>query len=197
MHRARRSPRWGGSRGNELLTSVNAIVLVALLAVQGVTILALESLIHIHLFVGLVLLGPVTLKLASTGYRFARYYTGAREYRAAGPPPTLLRAVAPIFVLSTAALFGSGVALLLRGHGGGLAGSAHVASFWIWLACLAVHVTFNAREVVTLVRAQWLGRARERIAGAQLRATLVLSSLIGGVLVAIALVSKISGWHGD
>jgi hypothetical protein len=198
VHRgARRRPRWGGSRGNELLTSVNAVVLLALIAVQGVTILALESLIHIHLFIGVVLLGPITLKLASTGYRFARYYAGAREYRAAGPPPTLLRAVAPVFVLATAGLFGSGVALLLRGHGGGLAGSLHVASFWIWLACLAIHVTFNAREVATLVRAQWLARARERIAGAELRATLVLSSLLGGVLLAIALLSKITGWHGD
>ncbi|HET8537903.1 MAG TPA: hypothetical protein VFL73_12055 [Solirubrobacteraceae bacterium] len=190
-------PRHGGSRGNELLTSANAVLLLALLLAQGVTVLALDSMIHIHLFVGVVLLGPVALKLSSTGYRFARYYTGAREYRAAGPPPTLLRAIAPIFVFATVGLFGSGIAMLLRGEGGGLLGSVHVASFWVWLGCLAVHVTFNAREVMTMVRSHWLAHARERVAGAELRAALVLGSLLGGVLLAIALLSKITGWHGD
>jgi len=197
VHRRAPRPHHGGSRGNELLTSANAVLLIALLLAQGVTVLALDSMIHIHLFVGVVLLGPVALKLASTGYRFARYYTGAREYRAAGPPPSLLRAIAPIFVFATVGLFGSGIAMLLRGSGGGLLGTVHVASFWIWLGCLAVHVTFNAREVITMVRSQWLARARERIAGAQVRAALVLGSLLGGILLAISLLSKITGWHGD
>jgi hypothetical protein len=70
-------------------------VLVALLAVQLLTVLALDSMIRVHLFVGVVLLGPVALKLATTGYRVLRYYAGAREYREKGPPPTLLRAIAP------------------------------------------------------------------------------------------------------
>jgi hypothetical protein len=196
-HRRARRPRLGGSRGNELLTSANAVLLLALLAVQGVTILALDSMIHIHLFVGVVLLGPVALKLASTGYRFARYYSGAREYRAAGPPPTVLRAIAPVFVLATAGLFASGVAMLLRGEGGGFVGSVHVTSFWVWLACLAIHIAFNGREVITAVRSQWLARARERIAGAELRAALMLASALGGVLLALSLLSKITGWHGD
>src|SRR4051812_29396813 len=78
--------RLGGSRGNEILTSVNATVLVALLGLQLVTVLALDSMIRVHLFIGVVLLGPVALKLATTGYRFVRYYTGARDYREKGPP---------------------------------------------------------------------------------------------------------------
>jgi hypothetical protein len=144
-----------------------------------------------------VLLGPVLLKLATTGYRFVRYYAGAREYRAAGPPPTLLRVMAPIFVVSTVALFGSGVVLLLQGHGGGAAGALHVTSFWVWLVCLAVHVVFNGREVVTTLRAQWFAHGRDRVAGAEMRAALVLASLLGGVLMALSVISKITGWHGD
>jgi hypothetical protein len=196
VHRRTPRRRLGGSRGNEILTSVNAAVLVVLIAVQGVTILALDSLIHVHLFVGVVLLGPVLLKLTSTGYRFARYYAGAREYRAAGAPPTVLRAVAPVFVLATIGLFGSGVALLLQGEGGGIAGALHVTSFWVWLACLALHVALNGREVLSVMRAALTSR-RERLAGAQLRAALVLGSLLGGILLAISLVSKITGWHGE
>ena len=54
-----------------------------LLAVIGVTIPELRQLISVHLFVGLLLLGPVALKMVSTGYRFVRYSrvirsTGAR-----------------------------------------------------------------------------------------------------------------------
>ena len=53
-------------------------ILIVLLAVIGITILQLRQLIWVHLFLGLVLLGPITAKTASTGYRFARYYTRDR-----------------------------------------------------------------------------------------------------------------------
>ena len=46
----------------------------------------MRGLLGPHMFIGLVLIGPVALKLASTGYRFVRYYTGAPVYVAKGPP---------------------------------------------------------------------------------------------------------------
>ena len=52
------------------------------------------------MFVGLLLIPPVVLKLASTGYRFVRYYAGARAYREKGPPPLPLRLLAPVLVAS-------------------------------------------------------------------------------------------------
>jgi hypothetical protein len=196
--RARRRLELGGSRGNEILTSVNAVVLIALIGAQLVTLLALDSMIRVHLFVGVVLLGPVALKLATTGYRFVRYYAGASEYRQKGPPPTVLRVIAPVLVAATIGLFAGGVAMLVTGDGGGVAQSVHVTSFWVWLCCLAVHVVLNARELVTNMRAEWFARARARIAGAEVRAALVLASILGGVLLAIALVSKITGFEtGD
>lgn len=191
-----RPPRFGGSRGNEILTSLNAVVLIVLIAVQGITVLALDSMIHIHLFVGVVLLGPVLLKLASTGYRFARYYAGAREYRAEGPPPMLLRVTAPVFVAATCGLFASGVAMLLDGEGSDSLNAVHVTSFWIWVACLALHVLLNGREVIARVRSEWLAGVRSRLPGAELRAGLVLASVLGGVLLAISLASKITGFQG-
>ena len=56
-------------------------LLFVLLAVLGVTILRIGQLMWLHLFLGLLLIGPLALKLASTGYRFARYYTGQPSYR--------------------------------------------------------------------------------------------------------------------
>src|ERR1700722_19653051 len=89
----------GGTDGNEQLTAMTGAILIVLLAVIGVTILRMGQLISVHLFVGLLLLGPVALKVGSTGYRFVRYYTRDPAYRRKGPPETLLRVIAPIVVL--------------------------------------------------------------------------------------------------
>jgi hypothetical protein len=186
----RRALRFGGSSGNEVLTSINAVVLVALIAVQLITVLSLDSMIEVHLFVGVVLLGPVVLKLASTGYRFLRYYTGAEDYREKGPPPAFLRGLAPIFVAATIGLFGSGVVMLVNGDGEGAVRSVHTTSFWIWIACLGLHVLLNGRQVLGNLK-----RARLAIRGAEVRAMLVLASILGGLMVALSLISKITGYE--
>ncbi len=62
----------GGTDGNERLTAATGVVLLVLLAVLGVTILRIGQLLWLHLFVGMLLIGPVLLKLTSTGYRIAR-----------------------------------------------------------------------------------------------------------------------------
>jgi hypothetical protein len=82
----RPSARLGGVEANELLTSSVAALLTILLLAEGATIIDLSDLLSAHMFVGLALIPPVLLKLASTGYRFARYYTGSPVYRAKGPP---------------------------------------------------------------------------------------------------------------
>ena len=64
----------GGTEGNRRLTAATAAVLLVLLAAEGATLLAMDSLLSVHMFLGMLLIPPVALKLASTGYRFARYY---------------------------------------------------------------------------------------------------------------------------
>jgi hypothetical protein len=76
----------GGAAGNARLTALSGALLLVLLAVEGATIPFLRSLLSVHIFVGMLLLGPVALKLASTGYRMIRYYSRAREYVEAGAP---------------------------------------------------------------------------------------------------------------
>ena len=61
-------------------------VLLILLAVECYTILRIGRLLTLHVFLGMLLLGPVALKAGSVLYRFARYYTGSAPYRRKGPP---------------------------------------------------------------------------------------------------------------
>jgi len=150
----RRIRSWsgGGADGNEHLTVAAGLVLIPLLAVIGLTILFIGQLLSVHLFVGMLLIGPVGLKLASTGYRFVRYYSGNEVYRRKGPPELWLRMIAPVVVLSTLVVFVSGVLLLLEGSpGGGVLRLAHKASFIVWIAFTAVHVLGHFVDVTCFV----------------------------------------------
>jgi hypothetical protein len=115
-------------------------VLLVLLAVEGVTLLSLRSMLSWHIFVGVLVIPVVALKLGSTGYRFFRYYTGRPDYVHAGPPHPLLRLLGPVVVLATVVLLATGIALIVVGPGGGLALTLHQASFFVWLAALGAHV---------------------------------------------------------
>jgi hypothetical protein len=93
-------------------------LLIVLLALLGITIIRIGQLLWLHLFVGLLLLGPIVVKMASTGYRFVRYYTLNAVYRTKGPPGPILRAIAPMVVASTVVVFVTGILLLAAGPSG-------------------------------------------------------------------------------
>ena len=102
--------------GNRRLTAALGAVLLVLLAIEGGTIPFLGQLEVVHVVVGLVLIPIVLMKLGTTFYRFARYYTGNLAYRRAGPPHPVMRVVGPLVILTTVALFASGVALAIVGR---------------------------------------------------------------------------------
>jgi len=139
-HRRVPSDRTGGAEGNERLTAMTGSVLLVLLAVEGLTILRLHALLTIHFFVGMLLLGPVLLKICSTSYRFVRYYTGAAPYVRKGPPAMVLRIVGPVIITTSAGVLGSGVALALEGPRHWLWMLAHEAFFIIWFGATTIHV---------------------------------------------------------
>jgi hypothetical protein len=62
------------------------------------------------MFLGVLLIGPVLLKIASTGYRFVRYYTGSEGYVRKGPPAPIPRVLGPVVILTSLAVLGTGVA---------------------------------------------------------------------------------------
>jgi len=152
----------GGAVGNARLTALSGAMLLVLLAIEGATIPFLGSLLSVHIFVGMLLLGPVALKLASTGYRFARYYSQAREYVEAGPPAPLMRVlVGPVLVLSTLTLFTTGVLLIASPQRGTVLG-LHKASFVVWvIACARIRSVHSARAARGTDRG-WLAARRAR-----------------------------------
>lgn len=191
-----RGVRLGGVAGNEILTSAVAVVLTVLLLAEGVTILWIGPLRDEHMFIGLALIPPVGLKLASTGYRFARYYLGARAYREKGAPLLPLRMLAPLLVASTVGVLATGVALLLLGHRSGLVLEAHKVSFIVWGVCFGAHFLAHLPRVVRALGGQWSAPRRQRVAGSAVRGALVAASLGGGLALALALLTLIVQWHG-
>jgi hypothetical protein len=191
----RRRDRLGGTAGNRLLTSATGLVLAALLAAEGVTILWLGDLRTEHMFIGLVLIGPVVLKLASTGYRFVRYYTRAPRYRAEGPPLLPLRALAPVLALTTLLIFASGVWLMIIGHHSDLVLELHKVAFIVWSGCFGVHfLWYLPRAWGTLAKSVRASRS-ERAPGSGLRGLLLGAALGGGAALALALLPSVQAWH--
>jgi hypothetical protein len=187
--------RLGGTEGNAVLTSATALVLTVLLAVEGITILRMRSLVSLHMFIGMVLIPPIALKLGSTGYRFVRYYTGSRAYREKGPPPLPLRLLAPVLVVTTISIFVTGVWLMLLGHRSDQLLFLHKLSFFIWGAVFVIHFLWHVPPMARSVRRDWGAPRRRAIPGSGLRGMLVAASLGGGVALALALLSVIDGWH--
>ncbi|HEY1458150.1 MAG TPA: hypothetical protein VGF15_06495 [Solirubrobacteraceae bacterium] len=202
----RRQPSWlarallaGGTTGNERLTALTGVLLIALLAALGITILRIRPLLNIHMFLGIVLIGPLALKLGSTGYRFVRYYTANPRYRRKGPPPAYLRLLAPGVVLSTVVVFSSGVALLLIGPSsrGALLG-IHKVSFIVWSAFTGVHVLGHLADLQRALRPSNVPQYEHYAPGRAGRIISVSSALVAGVLLAILAEPRFAAWiHAD
>jgi hypothetical protein len=190
----RAAVRAWGPPGNERLTSTTGLVLLVLLAVETLTTLALRSYLPVHIFLGLLLIPPVLLKLASTGWRFLRYYTGNELYRLEGPPRLLLRMLAPLLIASTLSLFGTGVALIVFGHGGGELRTLHTLSFIAWGVLMIVHVLAYLTRVLREGPADWRRNAGHVVAGARSRHALLGGALLAGVIVAIATYPAQQAW---
>src|SRR3954452_4012190 len=171
--------REDGVAANGRLTAALAALLLVLLAAEGATIPFIGQLREAHILIGMLLLGPVVAKLASTGYRFARYYLGAPAYRRKGAPQIALRLLAPGIVFTTVALFGTGVALLLVGPNGELS-FLHKVSFIAWFALMTVHVLGHVLELPGPAFADWRGRG-PRLTGAGLRLAVIAAALAMGV----------------
>ena len=178
---------------NARLTSVAGMLLFVLLAAQGVTILEINRLLTYHYVVGFLLLGPLALKLASTGYRFVRYYTGDPDYGRAGPPRPLLRLLAPFLVVSTLGVFSTGVALAFvpPAHGSLLV-EVHKASFIVWFGCTTIHVLAYLNRAVRQVLGDVTGRSGSSMRARRL--ALAAASIVVGISLAVPAASWAHPW---
>lgn len=216
----RRSLFAGGTEGNERLTVLAGLLLIVLLAVLGLTIIDLGGLLWLHLFLGLLLIGPVALKMASTGYRFVRYYTHNRRYRIKGPPHPALRLLAPAVVSMTVLVFVSGVVLLFIGPSSSLRSDVfliHKASFIVWIVVTALHVLGHLPELIRFLRdsnqtRREMTAARSphpdssaaavepslavSVPGTTGRWVSIATALVLGLVLAVALIPDFSTWTG-
>ena len=185
-----------GVEGNTRLTAATGMVLFFLLAVEGVTLLSIRQLITVHVFVGVLLLGPVLLKSSSTLYRFARYYGGTPAYTAKGPPHPLLRVVGPFVILSSLALLGTGIWLIFVGtNGSGWLLTAHQTCFWIWVGLMTVHVLGHLWAAAATSWNELHARMRGRAARARRwRYAAIVMALVIGVGAATMLLPTAASW---
>ena len=185
--------RLGGPAGNEKLTVAAAVVLLVLLAAIGVTVIDMGGLRREHMILGLVLIPPVLLKLASTGWRFARYYLNSRPYRAKGPPPMALRLLAPVLIVTTVVVFATGVLLLVDGHKAGILLEVHKVSFIVWVVFFGLHVLGHLQRVARpLIRPPAL---ETPVPGNAVRALLLATAVGTGAALAIAVLPAIDSWR--
>ena len=172
-----------------------------LFAAEGLTILSVHQLLTLHFFLGMLLIGPVALKACSVLYRFARYYTGAEEYRTKGPPAPLLRILGPIVMITSLTVLGTGVMLAIVGPSGvGTWLFLHRASFILWFGAMTVHVLAYVWRLPRLIGSDLATRAGRRaqevLAGRSARWLLLTASLLTGLLLAVLTVHRVGIWFG-
>jgi hypothetical protein len=182
--------------GNERLTGAVGLLLLAPVLVEIATVLlGVHTFMSWHVFVGLALIPAVALKLATTGWRFARYYTRSRDYVAHGPPQILMRVLAPLFVLATVVLFGSGVAMgFLHGHALHLARNLHGPASVVWLVLLGLHVLDYLGRALRSTAGDFLSASRNLVRGTSARAYTVAAVVVCGLVLGLATVPAQHRW---
>lgn len=186
----------GGSDGNARLTAGTAVVLTVLLVAEGLTLLGgVRRFLTPHVFIGLLLIPPILLKLASIGWRMLSYYRRVDEYVRKGPPAAMLRMlVAPVLVAATVVMFASGIAAAWVGHGGILLG-LHKASFVVWGVAFGVHFLAHVLKLPSLVERDWW--RVDALGGRRLRQVMLTGALVAGLVVAVAGLPLAHHWHAD
>jgi hypothetical protein len=182
--------------GNERLTAVVGLLVLVPVLVEVVSVLlGVHTFMSLHVFVGLALIPAVLLKMGSTGWRMARYYTRSRPYVALGPPQIAMRLLAPLFVAATLILFGSGVAMgFLHGHALQIVRSLHGPTSVTWLILFGLHVLVYLRRALTSTAEEALPAERNPVRGKAARTYALVAVVAGGLVLGAATVPAQHRW---
>src|SRR2546423_1265363 len=181
--------------GNERMTALAGAVLLVLILVELVSAAILRTLLSIHVFVGVLLAGPLIVKLGSTGWRFFRYYTGSPAFVRRGPPHLALRVMAPLLIATTLVVIGSGIGLVVTGpRFARPLLPLHGFSVLVWLPLIAIHVFAYLWRVPRLVANDWSKQAAEQAPGRGPRLGVNLGALMLGAIAAVLLLSGATPW---
>lgn len=200
-------PGTGGPAGNASLTAWLGLLLLVLFLAELVTLLDVRGLISWHVVLGTLLIPPALLKTATTGWRIGRYYLGSPAYRQAGPPPLLLRLLGPGVVVSTLALLGSGLLLILLGPQSSrimlmsVIGqrvdtvTVHQGLFVIWGVLTGLHVL--ARIIPALLLTVIRTAGSPAVAGVSRRVISLLLVLVLAAASAWVVLAASGAWHAE
>jgi len=181
--------------GNERLTAVGVLLLAPIVVEIATVLLGVHTFMSWHVFVGLALIPAVVLKLATTGWRFGRYYSRSRAYVEHGPPQVVMRLLAPLFVAATVVLFGSGVAMgLLHGHALQIARNLHGPASVVWLLLLGLHVLVYVGRALRRTAEDVLPAERASVPGKSARLYALAAAIVCGLVLGAALVPAQHRW---
>jgi hypothetical protein len=173
--------------GNSGLTGISASFVLPLFLFEVVTVvLGVKSVITLHVVIGLILLGPALLKLASVTYRMVSYYRGVGAYQQRGRPTIGLRLLGAALGVLFMLLMASGLVLIVGPNGAhSPARATHVVTAYLVVLLLAVHLAIHFLPAVRLASKDM--RPRTAVRGARSRWLVLLVSLAAGGALALFL----------
>lgn len=197
--------RTGGPAGNARLTAWLGMLLLLAFLVEMATLVSLQRLVAVHIFVGALLVPLALMKTVTTTWRMVRYYARSAVYQQAGPPPLLLRLLGPFVVLTALAVLGTGLALVALGTDASyqpfasFAGfsidpfTLHKVAFVLWLGVTSLHTLGRLVPAVQLM-VNRAGRTRA-VPGSPARMTLLLVTVALSVVVGAVVLSASGDWR--
>jgi hypothetical protein len=195
--------RTGGPAGNATLTAWLGLTLVVALLAELVTLLDVRGLLGWHAGIGAVVAALVVVKVAVTGWKAVRYYTGSPSYRSVGPPSLVFRVLGPLVVLSALGVLGTGFALVALGADAShrrlvaVAGqrvdavTLHQATFVVFAVLVSLHALGRIVPAATRVA----GAAHHRVHGGWLRAGVLVVTAAVAVLGVVLVLPAAAGWR--
>lgn len=201
-------PRTGGPAGNARLTGWLGMLALVVIAAELVTLLNVSGLMAWHTGIGIVLTALVLLKVASTGWRMVRYYSGSAPYVEAGPPPMVLRLLGPFVVLSSLGVLGTGFALIAVGRQAShdtlfaLLGQSvspltlHQGFFILFGGFVGLHILGRVVPSALLVSGRnRLGAPRVEVPGRTARFGIVVGGMAAALVAVTLVVPTVTDWN--
>jgi hypothetical protein len=168
-----------------LTASAGMVILILLLAELVTVVLGAVNVLSLHVAIGLILVPPVLVKLASTTWRMVNYYLAAAAYEHRGPPPTLARVLGPILSLAIVLVLASGGALILGPsslHRTAL--QVHRVTPYLALILIVAHLATHLTKALRLAARDWVNRQGATFL-VRARWTVIVGSVLLGALFAL------------